>query len=68
MCNSSELFVHHQTDGDIAMATQGTTPSLEASAEFHGDPKVSAVPQGKHEVTGVSEDGKLFFDVCYWFT
>jgi hypothetical protein len=58
VCNSSELFVHHQTDGDIAMATQGD--NTEASAEFHGDPKVSAVPQGEHEVTGVSEHGKLF--------
>lgn len=68
VCNSSELFVNQQTDGDIAMGTQGTTPSLEELAKFHGDPKVSAVPQAEHEVTGGSEDGRLFFDLCYCFT
>jgi len=68
VCNSSELFVHQQTDGDIVMATEGTTPPQEASDEFHGDAKVSAVPKGEHEVTGGSEDGKLFSDVRYCFS
>ncbi|CAD6333976.1 unnamed protein product [Miscanthus lutarioriparius] len=40
------------------MATEGTTPPQEASDEFHGDAKVSAVPKGEHEVTGGSEDAE----------